>query len=49
VNECGHFYVLGFQLIRPRRQLGPMGPLHKLDHVCAEILEDVSLFLAFRW
>jgi hypothetical protein len=28
-DEWGHFYVMGCQLIRRRRQLGPIGPLHK--------------------
>jgi hypothetical protein len=30
-DEWGHFYVMGCQLIRWRRQLGPFGPLHKLS------------------
>jgi hypothetical protein len=48
LDECGHFYVMGCQLMSRRRQLGPIGPLHKLVHICAVILDDASLFfLAF--
>jgi hypothetical protein len=31
LDEWGHFYVMGCQLIRRHRQLGPIGPLHKLS------------------
>jgi hypothetical protein len=33
-DERGHFYVMGCQLIRRRRQLGPIGPLHKFYLLC---------------
>jgi hypothetical protein len=36
-DERGHFYVMGCQLIRRRRQLGPIGPLHKFYLLCPHV------------
>jgi hypothetical protein len=47
IDERGHFYVMGCQLIRRRRQLGPIG--RYINYICAVILRYASLFfLAFR-
>jgi hypothetical protein len=45
---------MGCQLMRRRRQLGPIGPLHKFVLICAVMLEN-ALFLqplpgpGWRW
>jgi hypothetical protein len=46
-DKRGHFYVMGCQLIRRRRQLWPIGPLHfylLCPHLCCNFTLYVLLF-----